>query len=141
MGCYGIGIGRLLAAIVEHSHDDKGIIWPITIAPYQIHICTLNPDKDGVESAGDALYEALRSDDIEVLYDDRPASPGVKFNDADLLGIPFRVTVSPRTLAGGNVEVKRRDAKESVLVPLEEAASTLAGMVRDALAAQLGANA
>lgn len=141
MGCYGIGIGRLLAAIVEHSHDDKGIIWPVGIAPYQVHLCSLNPDKDGVETAASALYETLRQARIDVLYDDRAASPGVKFNDADLLGMPFRVTVSPRTLAGGNVEVKRRDEKESVLVPIDEAASRLVSMVRDALAAQLGADA
>jgi prolyl-tRNA synthetase len=136
MGCYGIGIGRLLAAVVEYGHDDKGIIWPIQVAPYHVHICTLNPDKDGVEGAGERLYQDLRSNGIDVLLDDRPASPGVKFNDADLIGIPLRITVSPRTLAKGSVEVKERSQTESELVPIENAADVVSGMVRQTLAAQ-----
>ena len=140
MGCYGIGVGRLLAAIVEHWHDDKGIVWPMNVAPYHVHMCTLNPDKGDVESEGERLYQSLRSQDVEVLLDDRPASPGVKFNDADLLGIPFRVTVSPRTLANSSVEVKRRDAREAILIPVDGADDALARMVREELAAQHGAN-
>lgn len=136
MGCYGIGIGRLLAAVVEYGHDDKGIIWPMQIAPYHVHICTLNPDKDDVDGTGERLYEALCSNGIDVLLDDRPASPGVKFNDADLIGIPLRVTVSPRTLATTAVEVKSRGKKESELVPVDNAAGVVSQMVRDALATQ-----
>ena len=140
MGCYGIGLGRLLAAVIEHSHDEKGIIWPMALAPYHVHICTLNPDKDGVSSCGERLYQELKAAGIEVLYDDRMASPGVKFNDADLIGVPLRVTVSPRTLASGSVEVKQRSAKESGLVPADGAAASITAMVRDALAAQDSAN-
>jgi len=133
MGCYGIGVGRLVAAIVEHSHDDKGIIWPVAVAPYQVHICTLNPDKSEVESTGEWLYRELQATGLDVLLDDRQTSPGVKFNDADLLGMPFRVTVSPRTLAGGNVEVKRRGATDMSLVPLGKAVDTLRREVDEAL--------
>jgi len=134
MGCYGIGVGRLLAAIVEYGHDDKGIIWPMIVAPYQVHLCSLNPDKGDVGERSEALYEALVSRGIEVLYDDRAASPGVKFNDADLIGVPLRVTVSPRGLSAGNVELKWRAAEGSEMVAVEEAAETIAQMVRDALA-------
>jgi prolyl-tRNA synthetase len=141
MGCYGIGIGRLLAAIVEHWHDDKGIVWPVAVAPYHVHICTLNPDKAGVEAEGERLYSELQRAGIDVLLDDRAASPGVKFNDADLLGVPFRVTVSPRTLAAGSVEVKRRDSTESVLLPSEGVVDALVRMVRESLSAQNGAEA
>ena len=134
MGCYGIGVGRLLAAIVEYSHDDKGIIWPMIVAPYQVHLCSLNPDKGDVGERSEALYEALVAEGIEVLYDDRPASPGVKFNDADLIGVPLRVTVSPRGLSAGNVELKWRAAENSEMVSVNEAAETIVKMVRDALA-------
>ncbi len=140
MGCYGIGIGRLLAAIVEYAHDDKGIIWPIQVAPYQVHICTLNPDKGDVEIVADNLYQSLLSRGLEVILDDRPASPGVKFNDADLIGVPLRVTVSPRTLAGGSVEAKWRSEKEPILIPVDEAAAAVVGMVHQALTAEGCAN-
>jgi prolyl-tRNA synthetase len=135
MGCYGIGVGRLLAAVVEHWHDEKGIVWPMAVAPYQVHICTLNPDKGNVETVAEQLYEDLRRSGIEVLLDDRQMSPGVKFNDADLLGVPLRVTVSPRALASSSVEVKRRDATESQLIAIEVAAGRLSQMVRQTLAA------
>ncbi|MBN1855848.1 MAG: proline--tRNA ligase [Dehalococcoidia bacterium] len=134
MGCYGIGLGRLLAAIIEYSHDDKGIIWPMSLAPYHVHICTINPDKDGVATMGESLYEQLQTAGVEVLYDDGVASPGVKFNDADLIGVPVRVTISPRTVAAKTVEVKLRTAKDSIFVPVDDAVVTLTRMVRDALA-------
>jgi prolyl-tRNA synthetase len=132
MGCYGIGVGRLLAPIVEHCHDDKGIVWPMAVAPYQVYLCTLNPDKDGVEAEGERLYGQLNDAGMEVLYDDRVASPGVKFNDADLLGIPLRVTVSPRTLANRAVEVKWREARESANLPLDGAVERLKQLVSQA---------
>ena len=134
MGCYGIGVGRLLAAIVEYSHDDRGIIWPMIVAPYQVHICSLNPDKGDVGERSEELYEALIARGIEVLYDDRAASPGVKFNDADLIGVPLRVTVSPRGLSSGNVELKWRGSEGSEMVNVEEAAETIVKMVRGVLA-------
>ncbi len=125
MGCYGIGVGRLLAAAIEQNHDDKGIIWPLPIAPYQIYLCPLYREKSKVSEVAENLYTELEAPGLEVLFDDRNESPGVKFNDADLLGIPIRVTVSPRTLEKGSVEVKRRSEKESQLVPLAEVAAKL----------------
>jgi prolyl-tRNA synthetase len=141
MGCYGIGVGRLLAAIVEHWHDDKGILWPMAVAPYQVHLCTLNPDKDNVAATGEQLYGELQKAGIDVLYDDRAISAGVKFNDADLIGIPVRLTVSPRTLGSNSVETKRRNEKESRLVPLEQVVSDVDRTIREELAAQRGAEA
>jgi len=120
MGCYGIGVSRLVAAAVEQNHDDRGIVWPAAIAPFQVHLCGLNLDNADVADAASSLYEGLRATGIDVLYDDRIESAGVKFNDADLIGIPLRVTVSPRTLAQGGAEVKRRTEREFALVPLDE---------------------
>jgi prolyl-tRNA synthetase len=118
MGCYGIGMGRLLAAAIEQNHDDKGILFPASIAPYQVHLVGLNLDSPDVAAAADTLYQALLADGIEVLYDDRPdAAAGVKFNDADLIGLPLRLTVSPRTLKADAVELKPRAAAQSELVP------------------------
>ena len=135
MGCYGIGIGRLLAAIVEYSHDDKGIIWPMAVAPFHVHLCTLNPDRGDVAMHGERLYTALQSAGIDVLYDDRPASPGVKFNDADLIGVPVRLTVSPRTLGLDSVEVKLRTEASSYHIPLTGAVEDVCALVRERLAA------
>jgi prolyl-tRNA synthetase len=129
MGCYGIGLGRLLAAAIEQNHDDKGIIWPMSIAPYHIYLCSLYMENSEVAAAAENLYSELESKGLEVLYDDRRESPGVKFNDADLLGIPIRVTISPRTLEKNSAEIKKRPEKKSQLVPLEEIADRLAGLV------------
>ncbi|MBP1707516.1 MAG: prolyl-tRNA synthetase [Chloroflexi bacterium] len=118
MGTYGIGVGRLMAAAIEQNHDDKGIIWPISIAPFQVHLTGLFMDNPKVAEATGKLYQALADQGIEVLFDDRLESPGVKFNDADLIGIPFRVTLSPRTLEGSNVEFKRRTDKKAQVMPL-----------------------
>ncbi len=98
MGCYGIGVGRLLGAAVEQNHDDKGIIWPLPIAPYQVYLCPLYREGTRVAEVTEQLYQQLEAAGLEVLLDDRKESPGVKFNDADLLGIPFRITLSARTL-------------------------------------------
>lgn len=119
MGCYGIGIGRLLAAAIEQNHDEKGIMWPVTIAPYQIHLCAISADNSEVASAAEELYLQLQRKGLEVLYDDRGESPGVKLNDADLLGMPLRVILSPRTLKSQSVELKERSEKEAMIVPLE----------------------
>lgn len=131
MGCYGIGLGRLLAAAVEQNHDERGIIWPAPIAPYQVYLCLLRPENPQVAEAADNLYEEMTAQGIEVLYDDRNESPGVKFNDADLLGIPIRVTISPRTLEKDSVEVKKRLEKESELMPLKKAAQLLAASLKN----------
>jgi len=119
MGCYGIGLGRLLAAIVDQNHDDKGIIWPLSVAPYQVYLCLLHLDSPEVASAAEKAYQELENAGIEVLFDDRDESPGVKFNDADLLGIPLRLTLSPRTLQNQSIEAKWRTEKETELLPLE----------------------
>ena len=130
MGCYGIGLGRLLAAAIEQSHDDKGIIWPMSIAPYHIYLCPLYIENSEVATAAEELYAELESQDLEVLFDDRQESPGVKFNDADLLGIPIRVTISPRTLEKNSIEIKKRSEKDSQLVPLEEAVTRLKELIK-----------
>ena len=116
MGCYGIGIGRLMAAVIELNHDDKGIIWPASIAPFQVYLCPLYMDNEEVVKQAESLYKTLGGMGVEVLYDDRAESPGVKFNDADLLGIPVRITVSPRSLEKGSVEIKMRSDKKAELV-------------------------
>jgi len=132
MGCYGIGLGRLLAAAIEQNHDDKGIIWPLPIAPYHIYLCPLYMENPQVATTAENLYADLEAQGFEVLFDDRKESPGVKFNDADLLGIPIRVTISPRTLEKNSVEIKWRSEKESQLVPLEGITEKLKELIRTA---------
>ena len=119
MGCYGIGLGRLLAAAVEQNHDDKGIIWPLAIAPYHIYLCPLHLENPEVTETAEKLYDDLTRENLEILFDDRDESPGTKFNDADLLGIPLRLTLSPRTLQSQSIEVKWRKEKQTQLLPLE----------------------
>ena len=123
MGSYGIGSGRLLASIVEEHNDDYGMILPISIAPYQVYIVAITGrGEKGAEAtaAAEKLYADLQASGVEVILDDREGSPGVKFNDADLIGIPIRLTVGPRSLKDGGVEVKRRDQKEREIVPVEK---------------------
>ena len=129
MGTYGIGVGRVMAAAIEQNHDEKGIIWPLSIAPYQVHLTGLFMDNPQVVEAAGRLYQDLQAQGIEVLFDDRLESPGVKFNDADLIGIPFRVTMSPRTLEGKNVEFKRRTDKKAQIMPLEGIVEYLKGLI------------
>jgi prolyl-tRNA synthetase len=111
MGSYGIGIGRLMATIVEVLSDAKGIVWPKEIAPFQIHLIALQNDKEVIEEA-QKMYEGFLANDIEVLFDDRDISAGEKFNDADLIGIPYSVVVSKRSIEDGNFEVKDRKTGE-----------------------------
>lgn len=121
MGSYGIGVGRLLACIAEEHHDERGLAWPVTVAPYRVHLVLLRGKgtPQAEETAG-KLYADLQAAGIEVLYDDRDESPGVKFNDADLIGLPVRLTVSERGLGQGGVEFKLRQAAEKTIVPLGE---------------------
>jgi prolyl-tRNA synthetase len=130
MGCYGIGLGRLLAAAIEQNHDEKGIIWPTPIAPYQVHLCPLSMGNEEVASAAERLYLDLAAEGLEVLFDDRAESPGVKLNDADLLGMPLRVLLSPRSLKSASVEVKQRREKEAALMPLEGVSARLKAFFR-----------
>lgn len=124
MGSYGIGTGRLLACIAEEHHDEFGLIWPISIAPYEVHIIVLKgKGSQGVgdsEEVAERLYVELIAAHIEVLFDDRDESPGIKFNDADLIGVPIRLTVSERAMKQGGVEFKRRDQKEKRIIPFDE---------------------
>lgn len=122
MGCYGIGVGRLAAAVCEAHHDEYGPIWPKSIAPWQVHLCAVRADNEEVRKFADDLYEKLQEMGIEVIYDDRTVSAGVMFSDADLLGIPLRVIVSPRNMKQGVVEVASRDKTLQTQVKMEEAA-------------------
>ena len=123
MGCYGIGVGRLLAAAIEQNNDDKGIVFSPRIAPYDVSLVVLNMEDEAVMEAAEALHEELTSDGIQVLYDDRTESPGVKFNDADLLGLPVRAVVSRRNVRDGGVEVKMRSSVEALAVPRDDVLS------------------
>ncbi len=121
MGCYGIGTSRMLQGVIEANHDDRGIVWPRNLAPYDLHLVGLGLDKPEVAEKVEALYQSLTDGGIEVLYDDRPdATAGVKFKDADLIGLPLRLTLSPRSLEKDSIEVKRRDAAEAELIPYAE---------------------
>jgi prolyl-tRNA synthetase len=135
MGCYGIGVSRLIATAVEQHHDENGIIWPMSIAPYQVHLVQLGQEPE-VIAAIEQLEKGLESRGIEVLIDDREERPGVKFKDADLIGIPLRVTVGAKALAKGGVELKPRretDPKKATIVPLAEAVDQLTALVKDML--------
>ncbi len=122
MGCYGIGVGRMAASICEVRHDDWGPIWPITIAPWQVHLCCLRSDDPEAKAKADEIYEALQAKNIEVIYDDRDVRPGAMFADADLLGVPVRVVVSPRNLAENSVEISTRDKQiDKEMVPVDNA--------------------
>ena len=126
MGCYGIGVGRLMAAAIEQNHDDKGIVFPAPIAPYQVYLVGLNLADEEVASAAEVLYQKLWDQGIETLYDDRvEQTAGVKLNDADLLGLPVRLVVSPRNLRNGVVELKERRSDEVQLVPMDQVIEAL----------------
>ena len=125
MGCYGIGVGRAMAAVIEQSNDEYGPVWPLSIAPWQVEICAVNPGKDNVGEICEKLYSDLQSAGIEVLYDDRGEKAGSMFSDADLLGIPFRIVVSPKTLADGQAEFKLRSGREAERIALEEVPALL----------------
>ena len=131
MGTYGIGVGRLLAAVIEQHHDERGMCLPASIAPYQVSLVALNMEDAAVAQASEELYVLLEEAGVEVLLDDRSESAGVKLNDADLLGFPVRVVVSPRTLRERAVEVKGRLGTESILLSREEMVSKVQELVRD----------
>src|ERR687897_69777 len=126
MGSYGIGLGRLLACIAEEHHDENGLVWPISVAPYHVHIVSADA---GEVAAG--LYERLVSAGVEVLYDDRRESLGAKFKDADLIGAPIRLTLTPRSMEKGGVEIKARGSSEGHIVPIEGAVAALRREISD----------
>lgn len=134
MGCYGIGVGRLVASICQESHDDFGPIWPMSIAPWQVEVCNLRSDDETVNSTAAALYEDLQAAGIEVLYDDRNIRPGAMFADADLFGIPVRVVVSPKTCERGVVEVSFRDKSWKGDIAMADAVPEIRRIVDEQLA-------
>lgn len=125
MGCYGIGVGRLAAAICEVHHDEYGPVWPMSVAPWQVHLCAVRSDDGDVKACADRLYAELRDRGIEVIYDDRPVRAGEMFAEADLLGVPVRAVVSPRNLKQGCVEIESRDRTLSESIPIETAVREL----------------
>ena len=134
MGCYGIGVGRLIASVCEAHHDDYGPIWPITIAPWQVQICALRIDDEGVKIAAEKLYAELVASGVEVLFDDRQVSAGVMFSDADLLGAPLRVVISPKTLSRNCFEFSARDKSFRDDIAPETAAETIRNMIAELVA-------
>jgi prolyl-tRNA synthetase len=130
MGCYGIGVERAMATIIEVHHDDKGIVWPVAVAPFEAVVVIAQQDDEPVASAGEQAYQALLAAGVEVIVDDRAVRAGVKFSDAELVGIPFRITIGKRGLAGGTAELTERATGETTQVPLDD----LAKHVKEALA-------
>ena len=132
MGCYGIGVGRLAASICEAHHDDYGPVWPLAVAPWQVHICAVRADNADVESYAEGLYEELQNRGVEVIFDDREVSAGVMFSDADLLGVPFRVIVSPRNMKQNIVEIVSRDKSFSKNASMDSAADEILKILSEA---------
>jgi prolyl-tRNA synthetase len=130
MGCYGIGVERMLAAIIESNHDENGIMWPAEVAPYDAHIVVLNSDQEAVANALTELEAAFKAARLEPLVDDRPDSAGIKFKDADLLGMPVRMTLGPRSLEKGGVEFRDRRTGETTIVPLADAVAAVQERLR-----------
>lgn len=130
MGCYGIGVGRLAASVCEAHHDEYGPLWPITIAPWQVHLCCLRADDMQTKGYADFLYEKMQGDKIEVLYDDRSVRAGVMFSDADLLGIPIRIVVSPRNMQEGCCEILTRDKKIHIKVSFAEVIPAVRDLIK-----------
>jgi prolyl-tRNA synthetase len=132
MGCYGLGIGRTIAAAVEQNNDEHGIIWPRPLAPFEVELIALNPDVPAVNEAAEKIYAGLQAAGVEVFYDDRDERPGVKFNDADLIGFPLRVVVGKKGVEQGQAELSLRRDRVKVPVPLGDTVAKtlelLAGM-------------
>jgi len=134
MGCYGIGIGRTLAAIIEQHHDEKGIVWPMSVAPYQVAIIPLNREDDAVWRAALDLHDGLQRSGVDVILDDRGESAGVKFNDADLMGFPLHVVIGNSFLKTGSFEVSlRADKANKSLVPAQEAITFILNLIKRSL--------
>ncbi len=132
MGCYGVGVSRTMQAVVEQSHDKDGIIWPASVAPFQVVLDLLDPDNADVAKVAGDLETQLEAAGIDVLVDDRAERPGVKFKDADLIGFPVRVVVGAKGLANGGVEIKRRDQPKEAMIKVAPDAALAA--IQSALA-------
>ncbi len=133
MGCYGIGISRTMAAIIEQHHDENGI-WPVSVAPFHVVIVPVKYDDERQKEVAHELYERLKADGVEVVLDDRKERAGVKFNDADLIGFPWRITVGPRALNDNAVEVTSRDGRFPIWCPSPKLRPLCASKSQPALA-------
>ena len=120
MGCYGIGLGRAMGTVVETYHDEAGIIWPEEIAPFKVHLISIKQNEEA-----EKIYNTLMKDGVEVLYDDRDVSVGEKFADADLIGLPYRVVISDKSLKAGGIEIKKRSEKKAKIIKITELNSLL----------------
>ena len=134
MGCYGIGISRLVAAAIEQNHDANGIIWPLSIAPFHVLLLPINYKDEKICAAADKLYRDLQQQGVEVLLDDRDERPGVKFKDADLVGIPLRVTIGAKGLEKGFIELRRRTDGKTEEIPVADAVKKISGILAEATA-------
>jgi prolyl-tRNA synthetase len=132
MGCYGLGIGRTAAAAIEQNHDEQGIIWPISLAPFEVILTPVNTQDKTVMEAADQLYGLLQQEKIETLYDDRSERPGIKFNDADLIGIPYRLTLGTKSIKEGVVEIFDRRARQVEKVSREKTIARLKEILEQA---------
>ncbi len=131
MGCYGIGLGRLMAAVIERHHDDKGIIWPPAIAPFFCIVLVLNTDHQKQKELGNQIYQELKSNEIQCLYDDREVSAGVKFNDAELIGIPVSLVIGPRGIKNNEVEIQKRKDESKITVSIDKGVKEIVKKVRE----------
>jgi prolyl-tRNA synthetase len=134
MGCYGIGVERALATCIEVHHDDKGIVWPAAIAPFEAVVVVAQQNDAAVAEKGEEVYRGLRDAGVDVIIDDRPGRAGMKFSDAELVGIPFRVTIGKRGLDAGTAEITDRATGETVSVPFDQVAKHVSEAVADAIA-------
>ncbi len=130
MGCYGIGVNRIVASIIEEHHDEDGIIWPISISPFEVLILPVNPTHAESTEFAEEVYTSLLDDGIDTLLDDRDERPGIKFKDADLIGIPFRIVIGEKNLKMGKVEIKNRKTKEVITIPKEDVVSTIKDLLK-----------
>ncbi|HHT69019.1 MAG TPA: proline--tRNA ligase, partial [Firmicutes bacterium] len=131
MGCYGIGVGRTVAAVIEKNYDEDGIIWPLSIAPYQVIVVPVSMKDSAQAEAAKKLYEELKASGIEVVLDDRDERPGVKFKDADLIGFPIRVTIGSKSLENGEMEITFRRTKEKTSLPIDEVVPAIKSFLKD----------
>ena len=131
MGCYGIGVGRTMASVIEQNNDKFGPVWPITVAPFEVQLCALNPNKENVAEISEKIYTDLKTAGIEVLFDDRGEKAGFMFNDADLIGVPLRLVISPKTVANGQIEFKRRGSRDGELLEIDSIVETMKKLIAD----------
>ncbi|MDD3730474.1 MAG: His/Gly/Thr/Pro-type tRNA ligase C-terminal domain-containing protein, partial [Endomicrobiaceae bacterium] len=135
MGCYGIGVTRILAATIEQSYDENGIIWPVSLAPYKVSIVPVDFNNEAIKKTAEEIYKQLKKDKIEVLLDDRDERAGIKFKDADLMGIPLRITIGEKNLKDGNVEFKARkdDKTKAEIIKTDKIVEYIKSKIQESL--------